>query len=785
MLGRPLLGAGVRRRAARLATATLAVAAASGTMGGCLTRPLAPLDSRTTSIVVERLAASAVDKIDLLLVVDNSSSMADKQKILGLAIPDLIVGLVNPPCLDATGNPVGTQPGGPLDKCTAGSQREFEPVLDIHVGLISSSLGSFGTNGCPETPSTFQPYGNPTMNDHGHLLSRADAASPGVNGPTYQGLGFLAWDPGGNDKPPGEPNLGLTGPGLVTNLRAMILGDGQLGCGYESQNEAWYRFLVDPTPYQSISFPNGSVVTSDIDTDLIAERKSFLRPDSLLAIINVTDETDTSVKELGGFPLFTEQEHMYRARAECAKSPTDPCCASCAATPQPANCPVDPLCVSKPRYDDTEENIEIRAFGLMSHQVTYGADFFYPPSRYVDALTSTTVTDANGKTVPNPIYSVLDTTSGDADVRDPSLVFYATITGVPWQLIARQKDGVPDLVNGVSSLDPTQVGGFKSSAELSVADGKGHTAWDYIVGDPEKFVAPLSPFMQEKGTQRTGTDPLTGTSVTLPGGTDNPINGHERTIPQPPGDIEYACIFPVLEPINCADPAVTTCDCLASTPADNPLCAPNSLDPDPVTNQPRRTQQIAAKAYPGIKNLAIAKGMKDQGIAASICASQLKTDGPDYGYRPAMRAIIDRLKSVIGGQCLPRQLFPDAAGQVPCVVLEANKAGSPACACTGVARQVVDDVHQHAIQEVQLQDASTVGDCFCEVTPTTGAAVAACQQDDESGATNGWCYVDETHGDAALVTKCPASEKQQVHFVGAGRASNGAADFIICSSDGT
>ena len=40
------------------------------------------------------------------------------------------------------------------------------------------------------------------------------------------------------------------------------------------------------------------------------------------------------------------------------------------------------------------------------------------------------------------------------------------IVGVPWQLIARQKNGVPDLINGVDAIDPTKVGGFKTSKEL-------------------------------------------------------------------------------------------------------------------------------------------------------------------------------------------------------------------------------------------------------------------------------------------------------------------------------
>jgi hypothetical protein len=28
----------------------------------------------------------------------------------------------------------------------------------------------------------------------------------------------------------------------------MVVGAGQIGCGYEAQLESWYRFLVDPTP---------------------------------------------------------------------------------------------------------------------------------------------------------------------------------------------------------------------------------------------------------------------------------------------------------------------------------------------------------------------------------------------------------------------------------------------------------------------------------------------------------------------------------------------------------
>src|SRR6185437_3052333 len=95
-------------------------------------------------------------------------------------------------------------------------------------------------------------------NDHGHLVTRTNPCAAG-NVPTWNNEGFLAWDPKGALSPTGETMLGTLpmgstpGKGMIGDLAALVVGDGQDGCGYESQNEAWYRFLVDPSPYQSIS----------------------------------------------------------------------------------------------------------------------------------------------------------------------------------------------------------------------------------------------------------------------------------------------------------------------------------------------------------------------------------------------------------------------------------------------------------------------------------------------------------------------------------------------------
>jgi hypothetical protein len=566
----------------------------------------------------------AVTKIDVLLVVSDGPSMADKQQLLASAVTDLVGGFINPPCVDANRMPVSVQPEGPSGACPAGSGREFPPNANLHVGMITSSLGTFGAGAC--------------ANDQGHLVTRTGASGSG-SVPTYQGLGFLAWDPAQVLTPPGEDDLG----NLVTSTQEIVSGAGEQGCRYASQNEAWYRFLVDAAPYGSISLVDGQVVTTGSDPTLVAQRNAFLRPDSLLVIIVLADETDGSIKESGDYPRFADPDlHLPHARQACTTGgPTDPCCASCG-DPAPAGCPVDTTCETSPDYTAADENTALRQLGLVSHKQRYGTEYFYPTSRYVQALTSATVTDAMGNPEANPIFAG----QKDACGRDGRLVFYAAVTGVPWQLVARQKDGVPDLLNGVSAIDPTQVGGFKTASELSLTDALGNTFWDDIAGDPDAYVPPKSPFMQESTGPRSGTDPITGASispVSTPNGSGSQVGGallndHERAIATPAGDIEYACIFPLATPRDCSAPGAS-CDCDA-TSAGNPLCAPNPGD----NGLP--TLQTHAKAYPGLKHLAIAKGLGAQGIVTSICPKQLgDATQPDYGFRPAIQSILETVEA--------------------------------------------------------------------------------------------------------------------------------------------
>ena len=90
------------------------------------------------------LRTLVVNKVDLLFMIDNSASMGDKQAYLGAAIPDLVARLATPNCINASnGSVVGSST---LDAdgnavCPAGTEPEFPAVHDMHVGIVSSSLG--------------------------------------------------------------------------------------------------------------------------------------------------------------------------------------------------------------------------------------------------------------------------------------------------------------------------------------------------------------------------------------------------------------------------------------------------------------------------------------------------------------------------------------------------------------------------------------------------------------------------------------------------------------------
>ena len=779
-------------RALRLTMAT-GIVLGGGAIAGCGSVAVQPIDGTPATIAPELLfATSSIDQIDLLLMIDNSRSMADKQQILSFAVPDLVRSLLNPKCLEANGVPTPVQPSGPLLGCPPGAHRVYQPITDIHIGIITSSLGSHGADTCPVTGDMQSCPGgsNPSNNDGGHPITRQDACGS-KSIPTYQNQGFLAWDPAQRLSPPGEAQPGSIAvsaggvattvtPGLLPTLKDLVLGVGNLGCGFSSQLESWYRFLVDPDPYQTISvqgggkgLPPGKAVFEGIDTLLLKERADFLRPSSLLAIVMLTDGNDCSIRESGQYYLAAQQKspdgtgtafHLPRARHECAKNPEDPCCKSCGQSAP--DCPVDNTCTASPTLTDAEDPLSLRCF---DQKRRFGIDFLYGIDRYTNGLQNKSVPNRQGEMVPNPIFSDLNPTDDDDRIRDRSMVFLSGIVGVPWQDLARDP------------ADPTK--GFLNSDEMMSKDDNGVSAWDRVLGDPDNHVAPLDPHMIESVTPRAGI-PGPGS----PPGAD-PVNGHEYTTNG--NDLQYACVFDLPAPRDCSTPGAIACDCNAAN--DNPIC-------DPATP----TTQARGKAYPGSRALATLKSIGYQGLVASICPVQLADPTrDDYGYRMALAGIADRLVSPADGSCFSRTLAPDADGAVSCTIFEARKTNAT-CACDITrARRAVSAADQARISK--LKDPPLPYDpgwnCFCELiqagdpVDSTPEELAACLGDatdipvipgGKDGGTNanGWCYVDPSQSPAAnpdIVKNCPQEEHRIVRFVGDTLATSGSALFITCA----
>jgi hypothetical protein len=535
------------------------------------------------------------NKVDLLLVIDNSPNTENFQALFAATAPYLLRRFAQPACVNGLGNVVATT-ASPTDPCPDG-QREFQPVTDLHVGVVTSSLGGAGADTC--SPASV--YWNATQNDAAHLVTRGPM--PGSTVPTYQSEGFLAWDPGQTLDPPGESDINA----LAQNVADLGVGAGDQGCGFEATLESMYRFLVDPDPYQTITVEGTQATLTGTDTVLLQQRSDFLRPDSALMVVIITDEDDCSVQAGGEYYLVLQGlapgnpnalYHLPPPRSACATNPDDPCCASCGET-TPAGCSTDPAC-SAPALSDAQDPINLRCF---DQKRRFGIDFLYPVQRYVDGLTNPTVVARDGSTQPNPLYT------GN---RSPKLVMVTGILGVPWQDIA--------------STPTVLASGYQPGSQVD---------WSLLLGDPTSGTPPTDPLMVKSIAPRTGANPPTGAPLEPPdaGLLANPINGHERDIPQS-DDLQYACVYARPTPIPCNAGA---CNCL-----------PPDIDTNPACQAPDGTYsstETYARALPSTRPLQVLQALGDRASVASICA-QVTTgaDDPTYAYKPAADAILRALR---------------------------------------------------------------------------------------------------------------------------------------------
>ncbi len=712
------------RRARRIAALGCVVVCALAATEGCLTRPVGLIDPTTKISFTNVLKQSTVDKVDLLVVVDNSSSMGDKQAYLREAVPDLVKRLVQPACLPEGGGAAVARGGD--GECPAGSKPEFNAVHDMHIGVISSSLGARLGNMCDPNDKRYH------NDDRGHLLNRAGAdehAQAVMGASSY--LAFLPPVAENASKPQPSGATAIVDPSaLVAAFQDAVIGVHQNGCGIESQLESFYRFLVQPDPYDSLDASSGVGAWVGVDSALLKQRHDFLRPDSLVLVLDLTDENDSEidVRALGGQgDLFMNSAWQPpHGTSQCGADASDPACVSCSILPDPSR---DASCAapwSKPTEWGFDANLR-----HVHMKEKYGVDPQYPISRYAHGLSSLKVPNRDGEyptgahryvgndTCTNPLFAgqLPDGSSVDPEAlcnlprgpRTADMVYFAHIGGVPSALL----HDAPD--------DPKR-------GKLDELD------WKRILGnDPEKFdLSGIDPHMVESFSPRAGLPgPQSASNADAISGRESITDASGRV------DLQYACTFALPQPRTCADGDLT-CDCAGA------IGRPSAQVPS-VCDPKSPNVQSHAKAYPTVRELLLAKKMGDQGIVSSICPAHVTEQSPGdplYGYRPAMTAIVDRLKSQLAAQCLPRPLAQDGAG-APCQVIEELPANLGIVKCSdqpGLVALSAQSQKQYDAQRLRDNPSVAAKDLplACELVQIGSDPKASCANASEPG----WCYVE-------------------------------------------
>ena len=215
-------------------------------------------------------------EVDLLVEIDNSNTMSSRGARFLTQLPALLATLTESPCVSAS-NPQPHACSG-----EAGEQRRNAPVRSLRVGVISTDLGTPGSN----VP----------------VCAISDVGDDGLLNPIRFGQAMARHEPW-SGAPPGYPrptdctdpnqfpsfitfSSDATDPTQFTHdfqCNAAIVGGLSYGCGLESQLEAIYRALIihDARDVAGNSSPNAG----------------FLRENAFLAIMLLSDEEDGSVRD--------------------------------------------------------------------------------------------------------------------------------------------------------------------------------------------------------------------------------------------------------------------------------------------------------------------------------------------------------------------------------------------------------------------------------------------------------------------------------------------------------
>lgn len=202
----------------------------------------------------------ATNKLDLLILMDNSGSMSQEQESFAHRIVEMIMELIDPADSDGDGRP------------------DHPAVEDINVGVVSTDMGTMGfrVSTCSDSE----------RGDDGCMLSRP---SPSVLDCEAEYPAFLSRDPATAES---------YGVEELAHDVACIATLGTSGCGFEQPLKA-----VDKALFENAA-PGGC-------------NEGFLRPDSMVAMILVTDEEDCSVDPAHPEMFDPSGDHLGHINLRC------------------------------------------------------------------------------------------------------------------------------------------------------------------------------------------------------------------------------------------------------------------------------------------------------------------------------------------------------------------------------------------------------------------------------------------------------------------------------------
>jgi len=213
----------------------------------------------------EEIPAVETGAVDILVVMDNSQSMAAEQALMGDAFPKIIESLL-------TGRDLAT------------GEQVHAPVYDLHIGVVSTDMGvgGYAVTTCENDPL----LGDDGFLQHAPRGPDCDPAYPD----------YLSYEIG----PRADPDIAQVQK-LAGDFGCIALL-GTSGCGFEQQLEAACKALIDH------SVPGGA-------------NAGFLRDDSIILIRFVTDEEDCSAADVTIFDLSIAPPYSINLRChyEAAK----------------------------------------------------------------------------------------------------------------------------------------------------------------------------------------------------------------------------------------------------------------------------------------------------------------------------------------------------------------------------------------------------------------------------------------------------------------------------------